>query len=129
MASEPDVKNDLPIKPNPTATITPVCHKLGEKDYSQAFHASCYSEVNKAVVVLVGGTPKGMTAQAVANHIVKKFESSYVPATAFLRFPETKGVGITYLLNGDAYGPYSGENWTEGFEIVKRHAPQAWYQD
>jgi len=124
----PDALNNLPIRPNPTATITPVCYKLGEKEYSQAFHASCYSEVNQAVVVLVSGNTKDYSGQQIADFIIREFEKSYVPAVGFLRLPDWDGVAMTFLLNGDAYGPYSGENWRDGFEVLKVHSAQAWHK-
>ena len=102
--------------------------KLGAHHYSQAFHASCYSEINQAVVVLVSGNTQDFSGQAIATFIVGEFEKAYVPAVGYLRLPELDGVAMTFLLNGDAYGPYSGENWREGFEVLKAHAPQAWFK-
>jgi len=124
----PDVVNTLKIKPNPTATVTAVCHKLGEKAYPQSIHASCYSEVNQAVVVLLSGNTKEYSGETIAKFVIGEFEKAHVPAAGFLRSPELNGVGMTFLLNGDAYGPYSGENWRKGFDEVKRHAPQAWFK-
>ena len=124
---EPDARNSLPIKPNPTATVTPVCHKLGDKDYSEAFHASCYSELKQAVVVLVSGNAGTITGRQIANHIITEFEKSYIPSVGFLRFKERDKVAVVFLLNGDAYGPYSGENWQEGFNTLKTHSAEAWY--
>ena len=124
----PDVVNNLPIRPNPTAAITPICHKLGEKKYSLAFQASCYSEFKQAVVILMSGNAKDHTGQQIAEFVVGEFGKSHVPAVAFLRFPEWDEVAMTFLLNGDAYGPYSGKNWREGFEILKIHSAQAWHK-
>lgn len=76
----------------------------------------------------MSGKPNGMTGQAVAQHIVKEFQMAYIPAVAFKRNPEWNGVAIAYLLNGDYYGPYSGEKWREGFEILKVHSAQAWHK-
>lgn len=124
----PNVINGMKIKSNPTASVTAVCHKLGEKDYPKSIHASCYSEVNQAVVVLVSGNTKEYSGEMIAKFVIGEFEKAHVPAAGFLRSPELNGVGMTFLLNGDAYGPYSGENWRKGFEEVKRHAPQAWFK-
>lgn len=124
----PDAVNDLPIKPNPTATVTKVCEKLGEKEYPMSVHASCYSEINQAVVVMVSGNAGDVSGLRIGKHIIEQFKKSHVPATAFLRFKERNKVAIVFLLNGDAYGPYSGKNWKEGFEEVKHHAPQAWFR-
>jgi len=124
----PDAVNTLKIKPNPTATVTGVCHKLDQKDYSQLIHATCYSEVNQAVVVLVSGKPSGMTGQAVGEHITKELGKSYIPAAVFLDKPEWDGVSISFLLNGDYYGPYSGRDWKDGKAVLEAHAPQAWFR-
>lgn len=124
----PDAVNGLKIRPNPTATISKVCKQLGKKDYPVSLHADCYSEAKQAVVVMVGGKAKGYTSEAIAKFVLSELEKAYVPAAAYLRNPEWDGVGMTFLLNGYAYGPYSGENWREGLETVKKHAPEAWFK-
>lgn len=125
----PDAVNILPIKPNPTAELAAVYERLGNKDYSQLIHASCYSEANQAVVVLVSGNTQEYSGQFIVDFVVKEFGKAHVPATGFLDMPDWEGVTVSFFLNGDAYGPYSGEDWREGFDLVKYHAPQAWYLD
>lgn len=127
-AREPDSKNDLPIRKNPTATVTGVCYRLDEKDYSQLVHATCYSEFKQAVVVLVSGNAESATGLQISQYITGEFGKSYVPATAFLENPNRRKVTISYLLNGDAYGPYSGKNWREGLSILIQHSAQAWHE-
>lgn len=124
---EPDAKNGLTIKANPTATVKPVCHRLDQREYSQAFHAACYSEFKKTVVILVSGNAKGVSGKRVGQIISNEFAKKYVPAVVFLENPERHKVSITYLLNGDPYGPYSGHNWSDGLKLVAVHAGQAWY--
>ena len=124
----PDAVNELPIKSNPTATVTKVCGKLGEKIYPVSVHASCYSEINQAVFVMVSGNAGDVSGLRIGKYILKQFEDAHIPASAFLRFKERDKVAIVFLLNGDAYGPYSGANWQEGFKVVKHHAPQAWFR-
>lgn len=127
-AGEPDAKNTLAIKPNPTATITGVCYKLDEKSYSQLVHATCYSEFKQVVVVLVSGNAGNISGQRIAEHIIQEFEKVHVPSVAFLRKPEWDKVGVAFLLNGDYYGPYSGKNWKEGKKLLLLHSAQAWHQ-
>lgn len=127
-AGEPTSKNGLSIKPNPTSEVTGLCYHLNEKAYSQLIHATCYSELNKAVVVLVSGNAEGMSGKQVAEHITSKFEEAYVPAVGFLDMTDMQGVSIIFLLNGTYYGPHSGKDWKEGFEKLKKHSAQAWYQ-
>lgn len=128
LASEPDAKNNLPLRPNPTATVTGVCYKLDQKDYSQFIHATCYSERKRAVVVLVSGNAGKISGQKIAEHITNELSKSYVPAVAFLDMPDWEKVAITYFLNGDSYGPYSGKNWKDGKKILTLHSAQAWHQ-
>lgn len=78
--------------------------------------------------MLVSGNTDDFSGQAIADLIVVEFGKANVPAVGYLRSPELDGVAMTFLLNGDAYGPYGGENWREGFEILKVHAPQAWFR-
>ena len=124
----PDVLGERPIKPNPTAEVRQVCHELDRRDFSQLIHATCYSEVNQAVVVLVSGNADGFSGEKVGSLIVGELEKNYIPAAAFLENPQRNKVSIVYLLNGDAYGPYSGHNWLEGVKVLQRHAPQAWFK-
>lgn len=125
----PDAVNELPIKPNPTASVSEVCSKLGQDDFSQLFHATCFSEINQAVVVLVSGGTNDYSGKVIADFVVDAFGKERIPTAAYLRFPDWDGVGMTFILNGDPYGPYSGENWREGLEVLKRHAPQAWFKN
>jgi len=128
-ASEPDAKNSLPIRANPTATVSAVCLKLDQEEYPQLVHANCFSERKQAVTVLVSGNADGMTGQLIAEYIVAEFQKTYVPSVVFLDMPDWDGVTITYLLNGDAYGPYSGNNWRKGLKLLTKHSAQAWYQN
>jgi len=128
-AQEPDTKNSLPIKANPTATLTSVCTRLEERDYSQLIHATCYSERHQAVVIMVSGNAKGVSGQKIGQHIASEFEKSFVPSVVFLENPKREKVAISYLLNGDFYGPYSGHNWKEGKKILMLHSAQAWHQN
>ena len=90
-------------------------------------HATCYSERNKAVTVIVSGNAKGASGEVIANHIVSEFKEENIPAVAYLDMPEWDKVTVSYLLNGDYYGPYSGKTWKEGKKILTVHSAQAWY--
>lgn len=123
----PDAVNELAIKPNPTASVTKVCNELDRREFSQLIQATCYSEINQAVVILVSGNAGDIPGQTIGEVIVKEFGKNYIPAVAFLENHERNKVSISYLLNGDFYGPYSGDDWQEGLTLLMRHAPQAWF--
>lgn len=106
-----------------------MCHRLGGRDYSKLIHATCYSETNKAVVVLVSGNAGKVSGEKIGQVITNEFSKNYIPSVAFLENRERSKVSISYLLNGDFYGPYSGKNWSDGIKIVKLHSAQAWYQE
>jgi len=128
LAQEPAAKNTLPIKPNPTATLTPVCEREDKTGFDALIYATCYSEQHKVVVVLVSGNAGEIKGQVIAEHITKEFEKLGIPSAAYLRRPDWDKVGVAYFLNGDYYGPYSGQDWKEGKKILVVHSAEAWYQ-
>lgn len=91
-------------------------------------YATCYSERYQAVVIVVSGNAAGMSGEKIGQHIVKEFGALHVPAVSFLENPERDKVAISYLLNGDFYGPYSGQTWKEGKQLLLVHSGQAWHQ-
>jgi len=127
LAGEPDVKNNLAIKPNPTATLTSVCDREDKSNFDTLIYATCHSERFKAVTVIVSGNAKGITGKQIAEHIVNAFGKNHIPAAAYLDMPDWDKVTVSYLLNGDYYGPYSGKTWKEGKKILTVHSAQAWY--
>lgn len=127
-AGEPDAKNKLIIKLNPTATLTSVCDREDKSEFDALIYATCYSERYQAVVVLVSGKAKSMSGKKIAEHITREFGKVHIPSVAFLDMPHWDGVSISYLLNGDYYGPYSGNNWKEGKKILIVHSAEAWHQ-
>ena len=126
-AQEPVSTNSLPIKPNPTAMVSAACDMEDKSRFDTLIYATCYSERNKAVTVIVSGNAKGVTGLEIAEHIVKLFGDDKIPAVAYLDMPEWDKVTVSYLLNGDYYGPYSGLTWKEGKKILTVHSAQAWY--
>ncbi|PHR60975.1 MAG: hypothetical protein COA43_04850 [Robiginitomaculum sp.] len=127
-AGEPDAKNNLAIKSNPTATLTSVCDRKDKSDFDALIYATCYSERYQAVAVLVRGNAKSTSGQKIADYLVGEFGKSYVPAVGFLGEKDRVGVSIVFFLNGDYYGPYSGNEWRDGMKTLVRHSAEAWHQ-
>lgn len=75
----------------------------------------------------MSGNAKGASGEVIANHIVSEFKEANIPAVAYLDMPEWDKVTVSYLLNGDYYGPYSGKTWKEGKKLLTVHSAQAWY--
>jgi hypothetical protein len=128
LASEPDAKNNLPIKLNPTATLTSICDRKDKSDFDALIYATCYSERHQVVAILVRGNAESMSGQKIADYLVSEFGKSYVPAVGFLGEKDRVGVSIVFLLNGDYYGPYSGNDWRDGMKTLVRHSAEAWHQ-
>jgi len=127
-AQEPVATNNLKIISNPTAALTPVCDGEDKTGFDALIYATCYSERHKAVVVLVSGNAGNIKGQVIAEHITKEFEKIGIPSVAYLRQPDWDKVGVAYFLNGDYYGPYSGQDWKEGKKILVVHSAEAWHQ-
>lgn len=127
-AQEPSAKSDLRIMPNLSAILTPICDRDDKSEFDQLMHATCYSERYQAVSVLVRGNAEGMSGQKIADYLVGEFGKSHVPAVGFLGEIERTDVSIVFFLNGDYYGPYSGEKWREGMNTLVRHSAEAWYK-
>lgn len=128
LAREPDAKNNLPIKANPTATVSAACNMADKSKFDAMIYATCYSEQKQAISILVRGNAEGMSGQKIADYLVSEFGKSHVPSVSFLGETDRIGVSIVFFLNGDYYGPYSGENWRKGMQTLIVHSAQAWHK-
>lgn len=103
-----------------------VCSRDASKETIN-IQAGQHSMCSRDVSVIVYGNADNASGAQIGAFIQKEFQNRGIPAKVFLGDTDKQnGVALRFWLKGLSYGPFSGNNWQDGFAEVQHHYPSAW---